>query len=142
MREEYGLDDPLVVQYLHWLRGVVTGDLGTSYGMGHDISDEILRRLQPTLLITIGALHIKTRWPIILTKGSSRLCCLLLPRKILTDSDIRLGLVARAAHCLDRQAAVFNPYEENETMTASTGAVASCEEQAQRFLALYSSSSD
>jgi peptide/nickel transport system permease protein len=56
MREEYGLNDPLVVQYLRWLRGVVTGDLGRSYGMGYDIADEILRRLQPTLLITIGAL--------------------------------------------------------------------------------------
>ena len=34
----------------------MTGDLGTSYGMGYDISDEIVRRLQPTLLITIGTL--------------------------------------------------------------------------------------
>ena len=34
MREELGLDRPLVVQYLDWLWGVMTGDLGTSYGMG------------------------------------------------------------------------------------------------------------
>jgi peptide/nickel transport system permease protein len=68
MREEYGLDDPLVVQYLNWLRGVVTGDLGTSYGMGYDISDEILRRLQPTLLITIGALLVSI--PLALALGT------------------------------------------------------------------------
>ncbi len=56
MREELGLDRPLVVQYLDWLRGVVTGDLGTSYGSGYDISDEILRRMGPTLMLTIGTL--------------------------------------------------------------------------------------
>ena len=66
MREELGLDEPLVVQYLNWLRGVVTGDLGTSYGMGYDISDEIVRRLQPTLLITIGALLVSAPLALVL----------------------------------------------------------------------------
>ena len=56
MREELGLNQPLVVQYLDWLRGVVTGDLGTSYGMGYDIFDEIVRRMGPTLMLTIGTL--------------------------------------------------------------------------------------
>jgi peptide/nickel transport system permease protein len=68
MREAYGLDDPLVVQYLHWLRGAVTGDLGTSYGMRYDIVDEIQRRLQPTLLITIGALLVSA--PLALVLGT------------------------------------------------------------------------
>ena len=56
MREKFGLDKPLVVQYLNWIKGVGTGDLGTSYGTGYDIADEIVRRLQPTLLITLGGL--------------------------------------------------------------------------------------
>lgn len=56
MREELGLDRPLVVQYLEWLKGVLTGDLGTSYGMGYDIWDEIMRRMGPTLMLTIGTL--------------------------------------------------------------------------------------
>ncbi len=56
MRERIGLDKPLVVQYLNWLKGVVTGDLGESYGMGYDIFDEIRRRLGPTLLLTVGGL--------------------------------------------------------------------------------------
>lgn len=56
MRDELGLDQPLVMQYLNWLRGVVTGDLGTSYGMGYDIFDEIVRRLGPTLMLTLGGL--------------------------------------------------------------------------------------
>ena len=48
--------------------GSVTGDLGTSYGMGYDIFDEILRRLQPTLLITIGALLVSV--PLALVLGT------------------------------------------------------------------------
>lgn len=56
MRDELGLDRPLIVQYFDWLGGVVTGDLGTSYGMGYDIFDEIVRRLEPTLMITLGGL--------------------------------------------------------------------------------------
>lgn len=56
MREELGLNEPLVMQYLHWLGGIVTGDLGTSYGMGYDIFDEMVRRLGPTLMLTLGGL--------------------------------------------------------------------------------------
>ncbi len=68
MREELGLDRPLVVQYLDWLRGVVTGDLGTSYGMGYDIFDEIVRRMGPTLMLTIGGLLISV--PLSLALGT------------------------------------------------------------------------
>jgi peptide/nickel transport system permease protein len=56
MREELGLNRPLVVQYFDWLHGVATGNLGTSYGMGYDIFDEIVRRMGPTLMLTIGGL--------------------------------------------------------------------------------------
>ena len=68
MREELGLDRPLVVQYLDWLRGVATGDLGTSYGMGYDIADEIVRRLEPTILITLGGLLVSV--PLALSLGT------------------------------------------------------------------------
>lgn len=56
MRAELGLDQPLIEQYLEWLKGVFTGDLGTSYALGFDISSEIRRRFGPTLMITIGTL--------------------------------------------------------------------------------------
>jgi peptide/nickel transport system permease protein len=68
MREELGIDRPLVVQYLDWLRGVVTGDLGTSYGMGYDIFDEIVRRMSPTLMLTIGGLLVSV--PLSLALGT------------------------------------------------------------------------
>jgi len=56
MREELGLNQPLIMQYLDWLGGIVTGDLGKSYGMGYDIFDELIRRLGPTLMLTLGGL--------------------------------------------------------------------------------------
>lgn len=58
LREELGLNDPLYVQYLSWLGGVLTGDLGTSYAARFDIYQEILRRLAPTLLLTFGSLFL------------------------------------------------------------------------------------
>lgn len=58
LREELGLNDPLYVQYLSWLGGVLTGDLGTSYAARFDIYEEILRRLAPTLLLTFGSLFL------------------------------------------------------------------------------------
>ncbi len=68
MREALGLNDPLPMQYLNWLGGVATGDLGTAYGMGYDIFDEIVRRLQPTLLITLGGLLVSV--PLALVLGT------------------------------------------------------------------------
>ena len=58
LREQLGLNDPLFVQYVSWLGGVVTGDLGNSYAARFDIFDEILRRLAPTLLLTFGSLFL------------------------------------------------------------------------------------
>ena len=68
MREELGLNQPLVVQYLDWIRGIFTGDLGKSFGMGYDISDELMRRLGPTLTLTIGGLLISV--PLALALGT------------------------------------------------------------------------
>ncbi len=58
LRESLGLNAPLYEQYFDWLRGVVTGDLGTSYAARFDIYDEIVRRLAPTLLLTFGSLFV------------------------------------------------------------------------------------
>ena len=68
LREELGLNRPMYVRYFDWLGGVVTGDLGKSYGMGYDIFDEILRRLGPTLMLTIGGLLVSI--PLSLVLGS------------------------------------------------------------------------
>jgi len=66
MREKLGLNDPLIMQYLKWLGGIVTGDLGESYGMGYDIFDELIRRLGPTLMLTLGGLIVSVPLSLVL----------------------------------------------------------------------------
>lgn len=52
VREQLGLERPLVVRWLSFMAGLVTGDLGTSYS-GHSVSSLLWRRLPITLLIFI-----------------------------------------------------------------------------------------
>ncbi len=49
LREQFGLDRPLVAQYLSWVGGLVRFDLGTSYVSRAAIAPQILDRLQVTL---------------------------------------------------------------------------------------------
>lgn len=51
LRHEFGLDQPLYVQYFDYLRNVVTLDLGYSFRDGMPVRDMILQRLGPTLLL-------------------------------------------------------------------------------------------
>jgi peptide/nickel transport system permease protein len=54
LREELGLNKPLVVQYLDWLGGVLQGDLGKSLVDRSPVSELILQRLPATLELTVG----------------------------------------------------------------------------------------
>jgi peptide/nickel transport system permease protein len=51
LREEFGLDKPLVQQYLIWLTNLLQGDFGRSYSLNRPVLDEVLERLGPTLLL-------------------------------------------------------------------------------------------
>jgi len=51
LRAEFGLDKPLVQQYLIWLANLLQGDLGRSYSLNRPVLDEVLERLGPTLLL-------------------------------------------------------------------------------------------
>jgi peptide/nickel transport system permease protein len=50
---EQGLDQPLPVQYLHYLDTLLHGDLGTSYTLNEAVSQLIWQRLPKTLLLTV-----------------------------------------------------------------------------------------
>jgi peptide/nickel transport system permease protein len=50
-RHQLGLDAPIPIRYLTWLAGVVQGDFGYSVVTGKRITDEVLPRLGPTLLL-------------------------------------------------------------------------------------------
>lgn len=55
-REEIGVDRPVIVQYLDWLGGALTGDFGVSWQNGASVSDLLSSRLPVTLSLTLGAL--------------------------------------------------------------------------------------
>jgi peptide/nickel transport system permease protein len=52
-RQELGLNDPLWLQYAHYLRGVFTGDLGTSMASQLPVSDVIGTRLPATVALAV-----------------------------------------------------------------------------------------
>jgi peptide/nickel transport system permease protein len=54
-RHSLGLDDPFFVQYLHYLKGLFTGDLGTSLASQLPVSDVVAQRLPATLSLAVLA---------------------------------------------------------------------------------------
>jgi peptide/nickel transport system permease protein len=55
VRHQFGLDQPILVQFVVWLGHFVRGDWGTSIGTGEKVLDMFLRRLPVTLELFFGA---------------------------------------------------------------------------------------
>jgi len=55
IRHNLGLDEPLALQYLSWLAGLLHGDLGRSLTDGQPVLSHILDRLPNTLELTVAA---------------------------------------------------------------------------------------
>lgn len=51
-RGELGLDQPFLTQYGSWLKGLLTGDMGTSYVSGKNVFNTFVSKLPATLLLT------------------------------------------------------------------------------------------
>lgn len=58
LRSRFGLDRPVVVQYLDWMGGLVTGDLGTSYRSGLEIAPQVIDRFMVTAWLCGAAIVI------------------------------------------------------------------------------------
>jgi peptide/nickel transport system permease protein len=58
LRAALGLDQPLLVQYLHYLQGLLHLDLGTSFHFRRPVLDLLLERLPATLILAALALII------------------------------------------------------------------------------------
>jgi peptide/nickel transport system permease protein len=56
VRQDLGLDRSPIIQYALWMRGLVTGDLGTSYIRKQPATEAIGTALGQTLTLTVGAL--------------------------------------------------------------------------------------
>ena len=59
LREEFNLDDPLVIQYAKYVGDLLQGDLGTDF-RGREVSETITQRLPVTLRLTAVAIAIET----------------------------------------------------------------------------------
>src|SRR5215831_9553163 len=57
---ELGLGDPLVVQYLHWIKDIVRGNFGRSFFRAESVADMILRR--GPLTAEIGIFAVVLSW--------------------------------------------------------------------------------
>ncbi len=60
LRSQIGLDQPILLQYLHWLGAILQGDLGVSLWTRQPVSQEILQHVAPTaelaaLALALGA---------------------------------------------------------------------------------------
>ena len=55
-KERYGLDRPLVIQYVDYLKVTVKGDLGTSSSSRRTVTSEIRRRFPATVELTLAAM--------------------------------------------------------------------------------------
>jgi peptide/nickel transport system permease protein len=58
IRRQYRLDQPLPVQYLYWIKGVLTGDLGESMRLKVSVGELIAQKLPVTLQLAVMAMTI------------------------------------------------------------------------------------
>lgn len=58
IRESYGLDRPVVIQYAKWVSKALQGDLGRSMQLHVPVWDLLLKKLQNTLVLIAGSMVI------------------------------------------------------------------------------------
>jgi peptide/nickel transport system permease protein len=72
LRQKFGLDQPVHVQLLVYLRQVVTFDLGYSFRHGASVSHLILTRLGPTLLLMLSVFVLAVTFGVVLGAIAAR----------------------------------------------------------------------
>ena len=56
LRLKFGLDDPILVRYLHWLTAMLQGDWGWSFEYDRPVADVVGDALWLTLVVNLAAL--------------------------------------------------------------------------------------
>ena len=56
LREEYGLDQPFLVQYVEWVFGLVQGDLGYSFEYEQPVADVVGDRLWLSFIVSVATI--------------------------------------------------------------------------------------
>ncbi|MFU2317272.1 ABC transporter permease [Rahnella sp. PCH160] len=71
IRAEWGLDQPLYLQYLYYLWRVLHGDFGRSYMLNTDVSSLVLSQLWPTLKLTGLALVVSLVFAVVMAVATA-----------------------------------------------------------------------
>ena len=75
-KEAMGLNKPIIIQYVNWLRELLQGNFGYSTNSGQQVLAMILERLPATLLLTVTAFVIsfvvEFRWAYTLRPTNTR----------------------------------------------------------------------
>ena len=66
VRKQLGLDQPLYMQFLHYIGNVLQGDFGTSMVSRRPVSEEIASRFMPTFWLTIASMS----WAVLFGLGA------------------------------------------------------------------------
>lgn len=66
IRHELGLDQPLLVQFWHYLSGLLQGDLGRSYAQKTEVATLVLARLPATLILMAAGILVEVTLGLIL----------------------------------------------------------------------------
>ena len=61
-RHELGLDQPFLVQYGTWLKGVLTGDMGQSYSFKMPVVQKLVSCFWPTLKMSLIGVSVPSFW--------------------------------------------------------------------------------
>lgn len=56
LREEYGLDQPFLIQYFDWVAGLVQGDLGYSFEYEQPVADVVGDRLWLSFIVSVATI--------------------------------------------------------------------------------------
>jgi peptide/nickel transport system permease protein len=54
LERRFGLDQPIPVQYLYWVRNVITGDLGVSFTFDRPVIEVISPRIFNSMILVVG----------------------------------------------------------------------------------------
>lgn len=58
INEQYGFDNPILVQYVDFLGGLITGNLGQSYQLYKPVTEVLADQIAPTVILTFASLAV------------------------------------------------------------------------------------
>lgn len=70
-RERLGLDEPVYIQYLYFLRDLVQGDMGESFFGPYEVSDVVLAALPNTVMLAAVTIVVSTLVALVLGIGAA-----------------------------------------------------------------------